>query len=277
MHPFASQQRIALLIDTDNTSSRGIEEVLLALAQQGKTTIRRAYGNWKLDSLKNWEACLHEYAITPIQQFDLTKGKNATDMAMTIDAMDLLYGGKVDTFALVSSDSDFTPLVMRLRAEGLPVIGLGRQQTPLPFTRACSEFLYIEQLDRCFEPEANQATEYQHVHNQPRINQPLVSQPDDLDQKREPGYQHNKLRLTPKELKSDTRLINQLRTAIESSKDHRGWAPLAAVGNLIKSNNAFDSRQYGYKKLGDLVRAIDLFTCHQVSGGALYIRDRRSS
>lgn len=244
-----SQQRIALLIDTDNASSSRIEAVLQELAQYGKTNIRRAYGNWKSEYLKNWEACLHEYAITPIQQFDLTKGKNATDMAITIDAMDLLYGGKVDTFALVSSDSDFTPLVMRLRAEGLPVIGFGRKQTPAPFTRACSEFLYLEQLDT-----GNESVE---------SNEPL-----------EPNNSYQ--RKTSNELKCDTRLMNRLRKAIDASKDDQGWAFLGAVGSLIKNQEPFDPRNYGYKKLGDLVRAIDLFECQEAKSGGLYVRDLRS-
>ena len=163
--------------------------------------------------------------------------------------MDLLYGGKVDTFALVSSDSDFTPLVMRLRAEGLPVIGFGRKQTPAPFTRACSDFLFLEQLDT--GSEVAESNDQQEAGN---------------------SYQ----RKTPNELKSDTRLMNLLRKAIDTSKDEQGWAFLGAVGSLIKNQEPFDPRNYGYKKLGDLVRAIDLFECEERKGGSLYVRDRRA-
>ncbi|MBE0508640.1 MAG: NYN domain-containing protein [Marinospirillum sp.] len=238
-----SKLRIAMLIDADNTPSDRIEAVLNELAGYGTINVRRAYGNWKSDYLKNWESCLHEYAIQPIQQFALIKGKNATDMAVAIDAMDFLYGGKVDAFALVSSDCDFTPLVMRLRAEGLFVLGFGRRQTPDAFTHACNEFLYLEQLE-------STATETQETGN---------------------GYKQK----TGNELKGDTRLMNLLRKAIEAAKDESGWSSLGAVGSLIKNQGPFDPRNYGYKKLGDLVRAIDLLETKGGNGTAVFIRNRR--
>src|ERR1700704_6401018 len=140
------QARIALLIDADNSPSSKIDVILAELAKVGVTNIRRAYGNWKKDGLKGWEAVLHEYAIRPIQQFDYSKGKNATDMGMVIDAMDLLYTDEPEAFGIVSSDSDFTPLVMHLKAKGAQVFGFGAKKTPMPFVNACSRFLYLENL-----------------------------------------------------------------------------------------------------------------------------------
>jgi uncharacterized LabA/DUF88 family protein len=140
------QPRIALLIDADNSPSSKIDVILAELAKVGVTNIRRAYGNWKKDGLKGWESVLHEYAIRPIQQFDYSKGKNATDMVMVIDGMDLLYTDQPDAFGIVSSDADFTPLVMHLKAKGAQVFGFGAKKTPAPFVNACSRFLYLENL-----------------------------------------------------------------------------------------------------------------------------------
>ena len=140
------QPRIALLIDADNSPSSKIDVILAELAKLGVVNVRRAYGNWKKDGLKGWENVLHEYAIRPIQQFDYTKGKNATDMGLVIDALDLLYSDSPDAFGIVSSDSDFTPLVMHLRAKGAQVFGFGAQKTPMPFVNACSRFLFLEHL-----------------------------------------------------------------------------------------------------------------------------------
>src|ERR1700710_1566242 len=138
--------RIALLIDADNSPASKIGLILNELSTQGETNIRRAYGNWKKSELKGWEEQLHEHAIRPMQQFDYSKGKNASDMAMVIDALDLLYTDKPEAFGIVSSDSDFTPLVMHLKAKGAQVFGFGAKKTPMPFVNACSRFLYLENL-----------------------------------------------------------------------------------------------------------------------------------
>jgi len=140
-----TNQNIAMFIDADNAPAKKIEKIISELAKHGVVSIRRAYGNWKSPTIKGWEETLHEYAIQPIQQFDLTKGKNATDMAMTIDAIDTLYTKNVDAFCIVSSDSDFTPLVMRILSEGKYVYGFGERKTPSPFVNACSRFLYLDQ------------------------------------------------------------------------------------------------------------------------------------
>ena len=140
------EKRIALLIDADNAPSSKIDEILVEVAGYGVANVRRAYGDWKNPRLKGWENTLHEFAIRPIQQFAYSKGKNASDMAMVVDAMDLLYARNLDAFAIVSSDADFTPLVMRLLTDGLKVYGFGEQKTPLAFVNACSKFIYLEAL-----------------------------------------------------------------------------------------------------------------------------------
>jgi uncharacterized LabA/DUF88 family protein len=145
--------RIALLIDADNAPSSKIDVILAELAKVGVSNIRRAYGNWKKDGLRGWEAVLHEYAIRPVQQFDYSKGKNATDMSMVIDAMDLLYTDRPEAFGIVSSDSDFTPLVMHLKAKGAQVFGFGAKKTPMPFVNAGSRFLYLENLGQTTRAE----------------------------------------------------------------------------------------------------------------------------
>lgn len=152
------EAKIALLIDADNAPADKIDSILAEIATYGVANIRRAYGNWTSPSLKSWEACLHEYAIRPVQQFDYTKGKNATDAALIIDAMDLLYTQRLDAFALVSSDCDFTPLVMRILTSDLKVYGFGERKTPRPFVSACSTFLFLETIDQALVVEPTKAT-----------------------------------------------------------------------------------------------------------------------
>lgn len=142
------RKNIALLIDADNSPAKAIQNILSELARHGKVNIRRAYGNWTSKNLKGWEAVLQENAIQPIQQYDLTKGKNATDIAMTIDAMDMLYTKQIDTFCLVTSDCDFTPLATRILSEGKSVIGFGERKVPLVFVNACSTFLFLGEEEK---------------------------------------------------------------------------------------------------------------------------------
>jgi uncharacterized protein (TIGR00288 family) len=142
-----ADKRIALLIDADNSPAKAIEQILTELATFGIANVRRAYGNWKKPDLKGWEDCLHDYAIRPMQQFDYSKGKNASDMAMVIDALELLYTDHPDAFAIVSSDADFTPLVMHLRAKGAAVYGFGERKAPIAFVNACSRFLYLNEAN----------------------------------------------------------------------------------------------------------------------------------
>lgn len=239
------ESRIALLIDADNCPAAKIEVILDELAKYGVTNVRRAYGNWKSSGLKSWEEVLHEYAIQPIQQFAYTKGKNATDSAMIIDAMDLLYTQRLDAFCIASSDSDFTPLVMRIRANGLKLYGFGEKKTPMPFVNACSKFLYLETLgvQARTEEEAAAASV----------------------QKR-----------SAKELKADAKLVSLLRNAVDACLEEDGWASLSAVGSHITNQASFDQRNYGYKKLGDLIEATGLFEAER-RGSHLFLRDKRNA
>jgi len=240
-----SESKIALLIDADNAPASKIEAIVSEIAKYGVANIRRAYGNWKSPVLKAWEECLHEYAIRPVQQFDYTKGKNATDAAMIIDAMDLLYTQQLDAFAIVSSDCDFTPLVMRILTNGLKVYGFGEKKTPLPFVYACSTFLYLETIDQA-------------------VNSAETSKVSASVKK------------TGKELKQDTKLISLLRGAISSTLDDDGWSNLAEIGGHIANQTSFDPRNYGYAKLSGLFEAIDLFEI-QRKNRAVYVRSKQKN
>lgn len=271
----STENHIALLIDADNSPADKIDEILDELAKHGVINIRRAYGNWKSPGLRSWEAVLHQYAIQPIQQFAYTKGKNATDMAMSIDAMDLLYSQKLDGFCLASSDSDFTPLVMRIRANGLKVFGFGEQKTPLPFVNACSKFLYLETLGTPPDaPAAPQTT----VAAAPAETPPAESTPPTAPSSPPavPPRQPGTTRKCSKELKGDTRLVNLLRKAVAAAAEEDGWAHLGSVGQHISKQASFDSRNYGYAKLSELLQAIDLFELDK-RGKIVHVRDRRAA
>ena len=255
------EPRIALLIDADNSPADMTDEVLDELAKEGVINIRRAYGNWRSPHLSAWAALLHDFAIQPIQQFDYTKGKNATDAAMIIDAMDLLYTKQLDGFGIVSSDSDFTPLVMRLRANGLKVYGFGEQKTPKPFVNACSKFLYLENLRRPEDAPATSPSDEPVPAGAPAGNSAPKNAPTRAD---------------AKTLRGDTRLVNLLRKAIEAAADEEGWAGLGAVGQHISKQASFDSRNYGYAKLSVLFQAIGLFDI-RTHGKVLQVRDPRAA
>ncbi|MEY3898577.1 MAG: hypothetical protein RLZZ214_4099 [Verrucomicrobiota bacterium] len=235
-----SHHSIALLIDADNAPAAKIDFIISELASHGVVNIRRAYGNWKKPSLAGWERVLHEYAIQPMQSFDLVKGKNATDMALLIDAMDILYTKQVNTFCLVSSDSDFTPLIQRLRADGKQVFGFGERKTPKPFQNSCTRFLYLDEEGKEDQPGKTPG---------------------------EPGKLATTRVNDPKNLKGDTKLMNTLRNAVKELADEDGWADLGPVRARIANAGPFDHRTYGFKKLSDLFAAIDLFEMKkQVNG-----------
>ena len=234
------EKRIALLIDADNAPAGKIDVILAEVARYGVANVRRAYGNWKSPHLKSWEAVLHEYAIRPIQQFAYSSGKNASDMAMVIDAMDLLYARNLDGFAIVSSDADFTPLVMRLLTDGEKVYGFGEKKTPLPFVNACSKFTYIEALGAAEENgKADKA-----------------AAPKDAQ-----------------DLRGDARLVQMLRSAVEAGSGDYGWTHLCVVGSQISNQASFDPQNYGYRKLSDLVKASGLFEVKQ-EGKTIWVRER---
>jgi len=237
------EKRIALLIDADNAPASEIDAVLAEVARYGVANVRRAYGNWKSPRLKGWESVLHEYAIRPIQQFAYSRGKNASDMAMVIDAMDMLYARNLDGFAIVSSDADFTPLVMRLLTDGVKVYGFGEKKTPEPFVNACSKFTYIEAL----------------------------GQPHAADQEVEQDNEETRPRKSGPELRNDTRLVQMLRRAVTSAEAEDGWSHLGPVGSQIGNQASFDSRNYGYSKLSDLLAATGLFEMKK-DGKSTYVR-----
>lgn len=210
--------RLAILIDADNSNPARLPELLAEIAKYGNASVRRAYGNWTSGHLGGWKAGLLDHSIQPIQQFNYTTGKNATDSALIIDAMDLLYGGRLDGFCIVSSDSDFTRLAARIREQGLTVYGFGERKTPTAFVAACDKFVYTENL------------------GEPAKQAPTSKQSGSI--------------------KRDRKLDALLREAVESASDDDGWAHLGAVGsNLVRLASDFDSRSYGYRKLKDLVDA----------------------
>jgi uncharacterized LabA/DUF88 family protein len=222
----AGQLKLAVLVDADNTQASIIEGLLAEIAKYGIASVKRIYGDWTNTNLRSWKDKLLEFAIQPIQQYAYTSGKNSTDSAMIIDAMDLLYTENLDGFCVVSSDSDFTRLAVRLREDGKLVLGFGQKKTPKPFVAACDKFIYTEIL-RETESDA----------------------PD-----REPT------KANQTDLKSDRRVAALLRSAVEDSADEFGWAYLGAVGTYVANRQPeFDPRNYGYRKLGDLIKACGLF------------------
>ena len=223
-----SHHNIAMLIDCDNVSAKYIDNIINDLSKYGTVNIRNAYGNWKDPKLQGWEKVLHEYSIKPIQQFAYTSGKNASDIAMVIDIMDLLYTKDLNAISLVTSDSDFTPVVSRILSDGLTVYGYGENKTPTPFVNACSQFIYVEKL---FD-YSKEGVAYQN-NNGGIVNRVL--------------------------LRKDTKLVALLRKAVEQTSDETGWSNIASVGLYINQNSSFSPINYGYKKLGELIRAIDLF------------------
>jgi len=244
--------RIALLIDADNSPSAKIGLILNELSTYGETSIRRAYGNWKKQELRGWEELLHEHAIRPMQQFDYSKGKNASDMAMVIDALDLLYSDSPEAFGIVSSDADFTPLVMYLRAKGAAVYGFGGQKTPEPFVNACSRFLYLDKL-----AVATAAVDI-----------------DTGELTRDEGGA-TPLRVPAAKLKRDAKLVGLLRNAVEAAAGESGWARVGAVGQQIGNQASFDPRNYGYATLTKLLKATELFQLDKEGTSEVSVRDIR--
>ena len=248
-----SDSQIALLIDADNSPAIKIQAILGELSKHGAINVRRAYGNWKKPELKLWEERLHEFAIRPMQQFDYSRGKNASDMAMVIDAMELLYTDKPHAFGIVSSDADFTPLVMHLKSKGAIVFGFGQKKAPEPFQRACSTFLLLENL-------GNDSASI--IENVPSAASFAVVETDRIAPQS-----------TPK-LKMDTGLVSLLRSTVKAVAEEDGWAILGTVGKHISNQASFDSRNYGYEKLGSLFEATQLFEIKRLNT-VMFVRDIR--
>ena len=264
---------IALLIDADNSPASKIDLILTELSTFGVTNVRRAYGNWKKNELKGWEEQLHEHAIRPMQQFDYSKGKNASDMAMVIDALELLYTDRPDAFGIVSSDADFTPLVMHLRAKGAAVYGFGAAQTPKPFVNACSRFLYLEALAAAHaEAEGDTAGV--------PLAPPDAPPPAALSANAPPRPPaatrlERRVRVPMAKLRQDTALMNLLRDAVHAVADEAGWAKVGAVGTQISNKASFDPRNYGYATLSKLLAAVDAFEWRDEGTSRVAVRDKR--
>ena len=229
-------KNIALLIDADNTTPAGIDPVLTVMAELGQVNIRRAYGNFAKGNLAKWDKITNKFGIRPQQQFDVSKGKNATDMAMTIDAIDMLYQGKVDGFGIMTSDSDFTPLVTRLRQDGIVVYGFGEAKTPEAFKSVCTRFIDINQLIRNAAAEDN-----------------------------------GKAKEQPTEVDAD--LMELIGAAYkEAKRDEEGYAKLQQVGQIAGNRSSFDVRNYGFKSLSELFRSLDNFRVDKRDDGQLWIK-----
>lgn len=235
---------LAVLIDADNANPAIVEGLLTEIATLGVASVKRIYGDWTTPNLGTWKKALLEHSIQPIQQFSYTSGKNATDSAMIIDAMDLLYTKNFGGFCLVSSDSDFTKLAARLRETGCVVYGFGEQKTPRPFVSACDRFIYTEVF--LIKPDSPDTTS-------------MAAMP----------------KRSNKELRGDTALLRLIRSSIEARSDESGWASLSQVGALMsKTANDFDPRTYGYAKLSGLLQAIGLFDIERRESH-IYIKDQK--
>ena len=236
-------KNIALLIDADNTTPEGIDPVLTVMAELGQVNIRRAYGNFAKDNLARWDKITNKFGIRPQQQFDVSKGKNATDMAMTIDAIDLLYQGKVDGFGIMTSDSDFTPLVTRLRQDGIIVYGFGESKTPQAFKSVCTRFIDIKQLIATNATDRSTQTKDKGKGGSSTVD-------DDLMELITAAYS-------------------------EAKRDDKGWTRLSQVGQIAGNRSSFDVRNYGFKSLNDMFSTLDNFALERRDDNQIYVKRLR--
>jgi hypothetical protein len=264
-------KRFALLIDADNAQAKAIDAILTEAARYGDATSRRCYGDWTNTQLGSWKSVLNKHAIQPMQQFAYTSGKNASDSALIIDAMDLLYTGKFNGFFLVSSDSDFTKLATRLREAGLEVIGIGRRSTPEAFRAACNKFIFTETImdDENSADEIKKTTKFVETNAAVSQNNNIAISPASQNDKSEQSVKI----ADPSKDKNLKKLINE---AIEAASEEDGWANLGAVGSyILRVDSSFDPRNYNFPKLGKLIRSLDYVEVQQKnmdSGSNTYIR-----
>jgi len=256
-------KKFAVLIDADNSSINAIASVLEEVAKYGIASVKRVYGDWSNDALKKWRDVLLPHAITPVQQFAYTKGKDATDMILIIDAMDLLYAGALDGFCIVSSDSDFTPLASRIRENGLSVYGFGKKSTPEAFKKACDKFIYIENL--LADIEIKQQEEDESINIQPKKT---LTSDKPLENKSVPQNKENSD--IPESM--DRATLNLIYKAVKDNADENGWANLSMVGQYISAVKPdFDSRNYGRAKLSGLIKTLNLFET-KIEMSQMYLR-----
>jgi uncharacterized protein (TIGR00288 family) len=252
MKEMDTAKKIAVLIDAENAQYSVLGAVLAELSKYGHIMVKKAYGDWSSTHLKNWKQPLNEFAINPVQQFSYTHGKNSSDAAMIIDAMDLLYAGQCDAFALVTSDSDFTKLASRLKESQIHVFGVGEEKTPAAFRNACDDFISTE------------------------ILKSIEEEKEDVPKKGAKKPSGNK---TKTQLRRDSKLVNILRNAVGEYADEDGWAAMGPCGSLIKRQHPdFDPRTYGYRTFTLLIEATDLFEIDRRKNGAVqsvYVRDKK--
>jgi uncharacterized LabA/DUF88 family protein len=258
----SSNPRLAVLIDADNTFKviDILDELFEEISKFGDASVRRIYGDWTQNQLSRWKEMLPKHAIQPIQQYANTKGKNATDSALIIDAMDLLYTAPLDGFCIVSSDSDFTRLAIRFRESGKLVYGFGEKKTPESLQAACNEFKYFEILsqNKQVESESNPAAQTTNISGKSKAGLEKKTQKSETSSSESATITVTKR--SPKELARDTKLVSLIRSAIEALSDEDGFAHMGEVKkHIVKNFSAFDSRNYGYSKFSDLIKTIGLF------------------
>ena len=280
--------RLAVLIDADNAPRSALRDIMAEAAVYGTPTVKRIYGDWTTPNMASWKPLLLEHAITPIQQYSYTTGKNATDSAMIIDAMDLLYSGRCDGFVLVSSDSDFTRLATRLREAGMKVYGMGEKKTPLPFIVACDKFIYIEVIRAAGEKARQEALAASVPEPEPA---PEPERDSPAQPAKRPAKKATKKKAAsaqsappePEEIAGVPRaVVDLIADSLESIADEDGYGFMGKLGNLLlKQQPDFDPRNYGYSKLTQLVKALDRFevVSRQTSADDptkhVYLRDKR--
>jgi hypothetical protein len=267
-------RNVALLIDADNASWHAIDPVLTVLAELGTVNVRRVYGNWTKPALKGWRDMTVKHGIEPQQQFDLTKGKNATDMKMTIDAMDLLFRGRVGAFGIMSSDSDFMPLAMRIRQDGLPVYGFGSAKTPEAFKQACTRFIDVDALTRAAASRPAPAPEAP-AKPAPTTVKPAdkAKAPDKAPAPAAPVPLPPPINGDKPKQAVDEDLLKLLIDAYDAAKrDERGYVSISAMGQLAGNRSSFDARNYGYRRLSDLIQAVPNFQTERREDGRVFVR-----
>lgn len=252
MKDIDTAKKIAVLIDAENAQYSIMGAMLTELSKHGHIIVKKAYGDWSSNHLKNWKTPLNELAINPVQQFSYTQGKNSSDAAMIIDAMDLLYSKQFDAFALVTSDSDFTKLASRLKEEQIYVFGVGEGKTPAAFRNACDDFILTE----------------------------VLKTPDEEKEAPPKGTKKTSTKKTKQqELKQDTKMVNILRNSVDEYADDEGWAPLGTCGSLIKRQYPdFDPRKYGFRTFTLLFEATGLFEIDRRKNGTtqtVYVKDKK--
>lgn len=238
------QHNISILIDCDNVSYKYAEDIFNDISKYGTVNIRRAYGNWKDKKLIGWERLLQQYNIQPIQQFSYTQGKNATDIAMIIDIMDLLYTQELSGVALVTSDSDFTPIATRILANGITVYGYGESKTPSAFTNACSQFIYVENLSaKVKTSKTEDIEETEDIENNSQFEYSFTA-----------GYRGKTY-----DIKKDKKLKKFILNAVHQTSEDNDWSDVKDIGLYIKQNSSFSPINHGFNKLGDMIKALELF------------------